>query len=139
MTRNSSRRPTKKSKKSKKVKRSTLRRKADKLWSKIIRTAGKCEICGSDRNLNAHHLISRQFNCHRYDLKNGICLCSKCHTFDRYMSAHKGYLLFVLWMQENKPKQYEWWVRHSKSIQTKYRIDYKATIEYLEKELHKRE
>ena len=41
----------------------------------------KCRICGNTIDLHAHHIIpvcvSEE---HRYNVNNGITLCSKCHS-----------------------------------------------------------
>ena len=49
-------------------------------WSWVIRKGKNCSYCDSDKNLHAHHLLSKS----RYpDLKlnenNGIPLCVTCH------------------------------------------------------------
>ena len=47
--------------------------------AQVIRRDKKC-ICGSIKKRTAHHLNSGSFfPDKRYDLNNGICLCSKCH------------------------------------------------------------
>jgi predicted restriction endonuclease len=49
-------------------------------WSKKVKRAGKCEVCGATENLDAHHIIP--WSCSitgRADLKNGQCLCKDCH------------------------------------------------------------
>ena len=49
-------------------------------WKKKILSKGKCEICGSEENLDAHHIISwSDYPIGRIDVKNGMCLCHKCH------------------------------------------------------------
>lgn len=47
----------------------------------VLRLADyKCEICGSEDNLNAHHIQSATLNpMLSNDLDNGMCLCSECH------------------------------------------------------------
>jgi hypothetical protein len=50
---------------------------ADKLWSGIVRAAGKC---GSQERLQAAHGFSRRYLGTRWDLRNGWCLCSGCHV-----------------------------------------------------------
>lgn len=57
-------------------------------WAKTIKSRDKnrCVVCGTDNNLNAHHLLPK----HTYsdlslDLKNGITLCRRCHRI-----AHGG-------------------------------------------------
>ena len=60
-----------------------LEAKADKAWSEAIRARdGKCIICGRKSNLQAHHAINRRGKkATRWDLRNGITLCVKCHLF----------------------------------------------------------
>jgi hypothetical protein len=62
-----------------KTPRSKLKRMADKLWSTIVRAAGKCRICGSTERLQAAHGFSRRYLGTRHSLINGWCLCSGCH------------------------------------------------------------
>ncbi|MCK9525868.1 MAG: HNH endonuclease [Limnochordia bacterium] len=62
----------------------TERKKLDtdilKLWSLCVRTKQRqCQICGSDYRLQAHHIIGRAYKRGRYDLSNGLCICSGCH------------------------------------------------------------
>ncbi len=77
-------------KKTKAQKRRAIINKCDKLWSELIRSVGKCEICGATEKLQAHHLIDREYSQYRLDLDNGICLCAKCHRFDRLCGPHGG-------------------------------------------------
>ena len=50
-------------------------------WSKKVTSIGKCEECGSTENLEAHHIVNwADYPQGRIDIKNGICLCLKCHT-----------------------------------------------------------
>ena len=72
--------------KPKKISLKNLRKKADDLWSKLIRSIGYCEICGSNNTLNAHHVIGRANYATRYLKENGVCLCVNCHK-----SFHKIY------------------------------------------------
>lgn len=49
-------------------------------WGKKIKARGRCEICGTTENLEAHHIVP--WSCSikgRFDLKNGQCLCVDCH------------------------------------------------------------
>ena len=57
-----------------------------KEWTRKVLTKGKCEICGSTKQLEAHH-IEYWSLCpeKRIDVKNGQCLCLKCHA-----KMHKG-------------------------------------------------
>lgn len=56
---------------------------AYKKWAKLIKEASNftCECCGSKEDLASHHFLSfKYYPFLRIDLKNGICLCSKCHN-----------------------------------------------------------
>lgn len=49
-------------------------------WSKKIRSAGKCEVCGATEGLQAHHIVPWEYSISgRADLSNGQCLCKECH------------------------------------------------------------
>lgn len=49
-------------------------------WKKAVKKIGKCEICGSNENLEAHHIIPWEYSIKgRTDVKNGMCLCKECH------------------------------------------------------------
>lgn len=48
---------------------------------------GKCEICGSDRNLEVHHYNYRGLYCE--EAEDIFCLCQKCHdTYHRKLNKH---------------------------------------------------
>lgn len=88
--------PTKQIKKKKHIRRerktpiAKLKRQADSLMSKyIIARDKKCVICGSTKNLNNGHLISRRCNSVRWDDVNCNCQCYPCnflhtHRPERY-------------------------------------------------------
>lgn len=49
----------------------------------IRRDGGKCVICGSEKKLQAHHIIpvaNDPEGVYKYDERNGITLCDKCHA-----------------------------------------------------------
>ena len=81
-----------------KLKLSSLKKKADKLWSERIRSIGQCEYCNGKKNLNAHHIISRSYTNLRWDLRNGICLDCNCHKFNRSNSFHNNPFVAVDWI-----------------------------------------
>ena len=85
---------------------------ADKLWSEIIRLHGKCDICNSVDNLNAHHLLDRSIKKFRHEIICGVCVCAKCHKYSRHLSAHKSGVAFAYWLSINKPDQYKWVIEH---------------------------
>jgi uncharacterized Zn finger protein len=56
------------------------RDRADRLLQDILRKkAEKCEVCGG-KNEVAHHVFTKQSSSYlRYDLRNLVHLCHKCH------------------------------------------------------------
>lgn len=49
-------------------------------WKEIVLSKNECEECGSKENLEAHHIIKwADYPQGRIDIKNGKCLCLKCH------------------------------------------------------------
>lgn len=52
---------------------------ADRLFSLIVRSAGRCARCGSTQNLQCAHIVSRRFSATRCDFTNASCLCAGCH------------------------------------------------------------
>ena len=50
-------------------------------WKKIIQERDKiCKICGSNKELQAHHILFRKFNTKlTLNINNGILLCRKHH------------------------------------------------------------
>lgn len=66
--------------------RSYLKKKADLLFSKAVRSSGRCELRGLDfvrcgGVLQCAHIIGRANMRLRYDLKNALCICSGHHIF----------------------------------------------------------
>ena len=50
-------------------------------WRKNVLARGKCEICGSTADLEAHHVMKwSEYPKGRADINNGQCLCHECHT-----------------------------------------------------------
>ena len=81
--------------KKKRVKITTLKRKADKVFSLWIRERDKniCITCGREGNQNGHY-VSRSWMNLRYDEKNCNCQCVVCNVFkngnmDEYALALK--------------------------------------------------
>jgi len=84
---------------------------ADRLWSLAVRVdwAGKCAVCGS-RKCEAHHLIPRQNQATRYDLRNGIALCASHHQFDKDISPHQNAAGWMEWLVVHHPKLHGWYI-----------------------------
>ncbi len=54
---------------------------ADKYFSLIVRSRGRCERCGSTdySRLQCAHIVSRRFSATRCDEINAAALCGACH------------------------------------------------------------
>jgi hypothetical protein len=113
------------------VTKTKLRNKADTLWSEIIKSTGYCEKCGrTNVQLHPHHVIGRRNLILRWDLWNGICLCSGCHTMG-IGSAHQDSLGFLEWYKNKYPDRYEY-LREKKNFYCKRTLkDYEGLIKDL--------
>ena len=90
------------------MKKSTVKNRMDKKWSLIIRSLGRCEVCGKDGDccqLHPHHVIGRKNLDTRWDLRNGVCLCATHHTLGK-QSAHEQPLWFKDWLKEHRAEDY---------------------------------
>ena len=91
----------------------TWKKKADDMWAAVIRQIGFCEYCNAqDRQLHAHHIISRTRLRFRHDISNGICICSRCHVFDTDISPHQdsyGAERFLHFLEAERPGQFQWY------------------------------
>ena len=118
-------------------KRKTDLKICDDLWSKLIKIRAwfRCEYCWKTNYLNSHHLFTRNNYNTRFDLDNGICLCSWCHTMSRKFSAHQTPLEFA-----ERVISKRWQERYdnlkAKSKQTRDK-DYDAIEKYLIDETNK--
>jgi hypothetical protein len=79
-----------------------LVRKLDKAWAEKVKQRGSCEYCGKRENLQAAHIIGRTNRRLRWDERNGVCLCVRCHLFGPE-SAHKNPLAFLRWLETYRP------------------------------------
>ena len=80
--------------------------KEDKEWAQQVKERDKsCIICGQTERLNAHHLIPREIEEFKHDLDNGVSLCPSHHRFSRRLSAHQNPIAFIIWLEENRPRQ----------------------------------
>ena len=63
-------------------------------WKRQVLKRDCCEYCGSTEMLEAHHIVRwSESPMDRVDVKNGICLCHKCHT-----KEHEGEHVYHLMM-----------------------------------------
>ena len=114
----------KKKKKVRKVKKGTLKRKADKIFSQFIRSLDHCEKCGSYKNLQTSHVYSRRYINLRYDVKNVLCLCAKCH-----FEWHQSPLEAMMWFNQAYPERVKYLVNKKKIIKKWTLKDYLQAIE----------
>lgn len=85
--------------------RKAQKNKLDKLFSeKIAERDKECQLCGSFETLNTHHIVGRRNHYLRWDLSNGILLCSGCHTF-KTNSAHQNPRWFQEWFAKKYPQR----------------------------------
>lgn len=114
-----------------KTRKQNLSKLCDDLWSKLVKIRAwfKCEHCWKTKFLNSHHLFTRNNWSTRYDLDNGICLCSGCHTMSQIFSAHKTPMEFTERVIEYRGKErYERLKRKTKQVRDK---DYEKVERYL--------
>jgi len=93
-----------------------LRDMADRLWAISVRCdwQHRCAVCGLG-NCDSHHLIPRQHEATRYDLRNGIALCVSHHQFDPNISPHQNAAGWLLWLRDNQPLLHKWYIAQTES------------------------
>lgn len=94
-----------------------LRDMADALWSVAVRTDWnyRCAVCGRGKT-DSHHLIPRQHEAYRYDLRNGIALCPKHHKFDWNLSPHQNAAGWIRWLRDHQSDLHSWYMAHTETI-----------------------
>jgi len=112
----------------------------DGLWRRIVKASGRCAICGrSDRQLHAHHLITKTARFFRHNVENGICLCARCHVAEkgdivggvRRISAHGTPRFFQDWLKAKHPEKYDWWEKNRHAVLPGVKIDYDQVYDAL--------
>lgn len=99
----------------------------------------RCAVCGrensKDAPLNAHHIMPRQmFSGLRFDPKNLLLCCPKCHKLGKF-SAHKGGIWIAEWLRTHEPQKYEYCLKHANDeLDCKDRM----RLYVLEEDLHER-
>ncbi len=110
--------------------KSRLRKFADDLWSLAVRAdwAGKCAVCGKPK-CEAHHVIPRQHEATRYELRNGIALCSWDHQWNPDTAPHANAAGWLLWLSAHYPELHQWCIDTTANGQHKT-FDGKVTPSY---------
>jgi len=110
-----------------------------KLWAEIVklRAGNKCEYpkCYRTQNLNAHHLYTRAKKSTRYDLDNGISLCSFHHTLGAE-SAHRDPEFKQILVEAGVRTEQFFKLLRRKAF-TPSKVDLKLELLYLKKEREK--
>jgi hypothetical protein len=77
---------------------------ADALWATCVkeRANNECEMCGSIKLIQAHHIVPRTVYSTRYELENGVALCFRCHFY----VAHKDMLKFYEYIKDVRDTKY---------------------------------
>ena len=88
----------------------TLKNKCFRLWSELVRrrAGSRCEVCGSTKWLNAHHIVGKRYKPLRFALNNGISLCADHHKLKVGLSAHENPVGFTDWLRNNRPAVFTW-------------------------------
>jgi hypothetical protein len=80
----------------KKASKRTLKSKLDTLFSKVVRSVGRCERCNrNDGTLQCCHINSRRFMHTRWNQLNAVCMCASCHFW-----SHQHPRDFGKWVDE---------------------------------------
>jgi len=116
----------------KKPSRKYLKKKADKLWSDIIRQRndGMCEIsdCGKMGG-QPHHIVGRKNLVLRHDLRNGCNLCFT-HHIEGKLSTINDPMWFLDWLKTNREEDYDYLMKKKHRIA--YQVDYEEKIKLLQ-------
>ena len=119
-------------KKPRRVKGVSLDKECMRLWGELvrIRAGHKCEKCGSEDRLQAHHIFTRSIARTRYAVNNGVCLCAGHHLFWAHKRPHE----FRDYMTEKRGEQ--WWVLLRELSNIRGKVDLKLVKIYLQGELN---
>ena len=105
----------------------------DAKWSELVkvRAGYLCEHCLCETTLNSHHIFGRKNYSTRWDLDNGICLCSYCHMFNSKFSAHETPTLFSDWVKKYRGE--EWYDNLRRKANAPYDHDRTKAYEELKR------
>ncbi len=95
------------------------RKEWEALRQKVIARDNGCAICGSRVQMNVHHIIPRENDAYFWDIDNLITLCIRHHKFGSPktdLCAHRNSFPFYLWLEINRPEQFEYCKRVSQKL-----------------------
>jgi hypothetical protein len=103
-----------------KITKSGLTRKLDKVVSEIVRGRGYCAwgMCKKTEGLECCHIFSRRYRSIRWDLDNLVCLCHSHHFY-----SHSNPVLFAEFVRDYLGK-----IKYI-SLKQKARMIHKWTIQ----------
>ena len=82
----------------KKPNKKLLEKKLDTEWSAYVRGRdSKCQKCGGQGSVSAHHAFGRRHHATRWDVNNGVGLCYPCHIH----WAHRDPCSFAEWFKSH--------------------------------------
>lgn len=120
-----------------KDKRTTLQKKCDALFSKLVRLRDRvCVRCGSAEFLQCSHHLSRRFLIIRFDFDNAVAHCRSCHTlFTRNPDEHTLWIINRIGME----KFMQLHELRLQGTRERYRPDYHAILADLKEKLEQME
>ena len=86
-----------------KINKKLIEKNLDDMWSKAVkvRDNNKCVRCGGNYGMQSHHIFSRRHKATRWDIDNGVALCTGCHIF----YAHRDVGGFCSWYMDKFGKE----------------------------------
>jgi 5-methylcytosine-specific restriction endonuclease McrA len=108
---------------------SRFQHKCDDEFSKLVRSQGKCERCGSREGLDAAHVVGRKNLNLRWNILNVICLCRRCHS----EFAHRYPKKFSLWFESTYPERVEYLQKTRYLYRKRTMADYEELLSAIKK------
>ena len=103
------------------------KKRADFVWSRVVKQSGRCSYRGTGRNLQAHHLILRRHDFTRHKVECVLCLCEHHHLYCPKISSHLTPKDFEKWLKKYFPEKYRW-VQRNKSLKPYTKVDFRAAF-----------
>jgi len=123
-----------------KASRKSLRKYCLEIWSELVRIRDgyKCFMCGAEKYLNAHHLISKKWIKTAFEVDCGITICAGCHDF-RMTSAHTSPWVLEGKLERDRPDQHKWFITNRVEVRDgpQDEIDYQLQLAKLFEEYEK--
>lgn len=112
-----------------------LKRKADELFSKIVRSRGICERCGRRPPaviLDCSHIMSRKYHGTRWSEDNAQAICKGCHFWQHQNPAENALFLLETVGEEKLAELRERALEYAGRIK---KVDYEALVAELKEKL----